>query len=98
VLPSLNEGLPLAVLEALRSGVPVVGSAIPEIAEAVDEGVTGFLFPSGDAVALATALRRSVEPAMREGMRNHARAAFASRYDAARMTAAYERLYRRLPL
>ena len=98
VLPSLNEGLPIAVLEALRAGVPVVGSAIPEIAEAVDEGGTGFLFAPGDAPALATALRRSVEPATREAMRGPARAAFASRYGLARMTAAYERLYRRLPL
>lgn len=97
VLPSLNEGLPIAVLEALRAGVPVVGSAIPEIAEVVDEGVTGFLFPSGDAVALAAALRRSVEPATREGMRGHAQAACASRYDLGRMTAAYERLYQPLP-
>ncbi len=94
VLPSLNEGLPLAVLEALRAGVPVVGSAIPEIAEAVEDGRTGILFASGDAEGLAAAQRRSVEPTTRGAMRGHAQATFASRYALARMTAAYERLYR----
>ncbi len=98
VLPSRNEGLPVAVLEALRAGVPVVGSAIPEIAEAVDDGRTGVLFTPEDCDALAAAVRRSVEPSTRDAMRAHARAAFKQRYDLGRMIAAYERLYARPPM
>jgi len=93
VLPSRNEGLPIAVLEALRGGVPVVGSAIPEIAEAIDDGRTGFLFPQDDARALAAALGRGTDPRARPTMPGAARAAFATRFALARMTAAYERLY-----
>ena len=44
VLPSLSEGQPLSILEAWRDGLPVIVSDIPELAELVDDGVTGFLF------------------------------------------------------
>ena len=56
VRPSYTEGMPLAVLEAMASGVCVVASGIPGNAEVVDHGRTGLLFPPGDAVALETAL------------------------------------------
>jgi glycosyltransferase involved in cell wall biosynthesis len=93
VLPSMNEGLPIAVLEALRAGAIVVGSRIPEIAEAVDDGRTGLLFEPGDADALAVALRRALESPVRAAMSAAARAAFHARYQMETMIAAYERLY-----
>jgi glycosyltransferase involved in cell wall biosynthesis len=93
VLPSRNEGLPIVVLEALRAGVPVVGSAIPEIAEAVEDGHTGFLFTPDDAGRLAAALARAMAPDRRAEMRAQARQAFEARYGADRMRANYERLY-----
>ena len=93
VLPSMNEGLPIAVLEALRAGVPVVGSAIPEIAEAVADGKTGVLFEPGHVTALASALRRALAPESHTAMRVEARAAFEATYLADRMLAGYGRLY-----
>lgn len=93
VLPSRNEGLPIAVLEALRAGVPVVATALPEIAEAVDEGRSGFLVPADDAAALSAAVGRAVTPGVRAGLATACRAIFADRYRLERMTAAYERLY-----
>jgi glycosyltransferase involved in cell wall biosynthesis len=56
VLPSLFEGLPLSVLEAMAAGKPVIATAVPGTREAVSEGETGLLFPPGDAPALARAV------------------------------------------
>jgi L-malate glycosyltransferase len=93
VLPSMNEGLPIAVLEALRAGVPVVGSRIPEIAEAVDEGHAGFLFAPRDAGQLAAALESALAPESRAALGAHARQVFDARYRADQMLSAYDRLY-----
>jgi len=66
VLPSLFEGTPLALLEAMAAGMPVVSSAIPGTDEVVSDGETGLLVRAGDADALADALRRIVaEPELR---------------------------------
>jgi glycosyltransferase involved in cell wall biosynthesis len=53
VLTSLWEGLPRVYLEALASGVPVVGTRVDGAAEVVREGLTGFLTEPGDVLALA---------------------------------------------
>jgi glycosyltransferase involved in cell wall biosynthesis len=45
VLSSNWEGLPLSILEAMRAALPVVATAVGGVAEAVDDGVTGFLVP-----------------------------------------------------
>jgi glycosyltransferase involved in cell wall biosynthesis len=59
--PSLDEGLPLAVLEAMAARRPVVASAIPSIAEVITHGQTGLLVPPGDPVALAQAIQSLLE-------------------------------------
>jgi glycosyltransferase involved in cell wall biosynthesis len=56
VMPSYQEGLPLALVEAMALGVPVVASRINAVPEAVEHGVDGWLVPPGDAGALATAI------------------------------------------
>jgi sugar transferase (PEP-CTERM/EpsH1 system associated) len=53
VLSSLNEGLPLAVLEAMALAVPVASTPVGELPLVIDDGVSGRLFPVGDSAALA---------------------------------------------
>ena len=57
VLPSLYEGLPLSVLEAMAAAKPVVATAIDGTTEAVVPGVTGLLVPPADPARLAGAIR-----------------------------------------
>ncbi|MCB1884523.1 MAG: glycosyltransferase family 4 protein [Geminicoccaceae bacterium] len=60
VLPSRNEGLPMAVLEAMSHGLAVVATTVGSVPDAVQDGESGLLVPAGDAKALGQALARLV--------------------------------------
>jgi len=66
VLPSLSEALSNSLMEAMSCGCCAVASDVGGNPELVEEGVTGLLFPAGDAVALASRLERVVDD---EGLR-----------------------------
>jgi colanic acid/amylovoran biosynthesis glycosyltransferase len=57
-LPSLREGVPVVLMEAMATGVPVIASRIMGIPELVEDDVTGLLVPPGRADALADAIAR----------------------------------------
>jgi len=58
VIPSFTEGLSNVALEAFAAGVPVVATAVGGNPEVVEEGVSGFLVPPGDAPSLARGMSR----------------------------------------
>jgi len=85
-LPSLQEGLGVAALEAMAAGRPVVASRVGGLAEAVVHEETGLLVLPGDPTALAAALARLArDPDLRTrlGVAGHARVL--ARYTATRM-------------
>jgi glycosyltransferase involved in cell wall biosynthesis len=69
VLPSMDEGLPLSVLEAYRAAVPVLGSDIAEIAEVICPEQTGYMFGAGDLESLVRTLRRAAHMAESERLK-----------------------------
>lgn len=95
-IPSLQEGLSFAAMEAMATGVPVVASRTGGLPELIADGVTGLLTPPGDSAALAGALERVLTDTtlQRRLVRNAARAVQA--YDADRYADRITALYRRL--
>ena len=99
VLPSLYEGLPNVVLEAMRSRKPVVATAAPGTTEVVEDGRTGLLVPLRDPPALTQAIRRVVEDpdlarSLGEAGRGRVEAEFGVDLMVERFAGLYERLAR----
>lgn len=68
-LPSRAEGFGLVYLEAMARGKPVIGGAHGGAPEVIEDGVTGFLVPHGDAAQLATSIETLLsDPALAQKM------------------------------
>jgi len=98
VLPSMDEGLPLSVLEAYRAAVPVIGSDIAEIAEVIRPEQTGYLFRAGDLGSLVKALGAAAELAESERLKMGAfsRRLWQDHYSLEQMRLGYEAVYNEL--
>lgn len=94
VLPSLTEGLPLTVLEAMACGLPVVATRVGGTPEAVVDGRTGVLLPPREPEQLAGAMLRIFDdPALSIDMGRAGRERAEHWFDARRMVSQYESLY-----
>lgn len=97
VLPSLWEGLPVSVLEAMAAGRPVVATRVGGVPEAVEHGVTGLLVPPRDPRALAAAIIRLLEDAeLRRSMGRAGRERVEQQFSIAATVRRTEALYERL--
>lgn len=102
VQPSLAEGLPLAVLEAMFAHRPVIASAVGEIPIVLEGGAAGMLVPPADPDALATAIDallrdRTRAAALADRALARARAEYSSDRMAERYAALYDRALGRPP-
>jgi glycosyltransferase involved in cell wall biosynthesis len=97
LMTSAYEGLPIALLEAMALGKPVVATAVGGIPEAVTDGREGFLHGVGETGALAAAVLRLLgDDVLRQGMAALARATAAERFSLDRSIRAIETVYEQL--
>jgi len=95
VLPSFAEGVPVVLMEAMASGLPVIATRITGVPELVEDGVSGFLVPPGDAGALARAMNRlAALPDRGAAMGTSGRARVAEEFDIAKEAVRLAALYR----
>jgi glycosyltransferase involved in cell wall biosynthesis len=82
VLPSFAEGVPVVLMEAMASRLPVIATRVGGVAELVEDGVSGFLVPPGDPESLAERLGRLLtDPELCRRMGVAGRAAVEARHD-----------------
>jgi glycosyltransferase involved in cell wall biosynthesis len=97
VQASRFEGFPLAILEAMLAGLPVVATDVGSVSEVVETGATGFLVPPEDPDSLARAIGGLlVDPDARERLGRKGRERVLESFTADAMAAAYGSLYREL--
>ena len=97
VLTSDNEGLPVAVIEALASACPVVSTRVGGVPELINEGVTGYITPPGDSDQLADTLIKALDnmDQLREMGRKGQRDVL-ERYNSRRLVRDIDSLYQEL--
>ena len=97
VLPSVNEGTPVSVIEALAAATPVVATRVGGVPDVVRDGVDGYLVPPGDVEGAAKRLVLLARDArLRKRLGTSGRARMRARYSVARLVDDVDRLYRSL--
>jgi glycosyltransferase involved in cell wall biosynthesis len=92
--PSLTEGIPTVVLEAMACGLPIVATDCGGVSEAVTDGVEGFLAPTREPTVLAAGLERLYrEPELRRAMGAAGRARVEADFSLDGQVAAYAAMY-----
>ena len=95
-LCSLAEGMPLVVLEAMGSGLPVVASRVQGVEDLVKGGTNGYLFTAGDADALAKNLTSLIVDDERRCKMGDASTLQVQRYDWKNIAQSYLEIYQRM--
>lgn len=94
VLSSTSEGLPLAPLEAMACGIPVVATNVGGVPEIIEDRVTGLLVAPRDPAALAAGLHElTATPALGHELARHAGRRVRETFSIEAMVGAYENLY-----
>jgi glycosyltransferase involved in cell wall biosynthesis len=82
LLPSYIEGMPIAILEAMQAGKPVIATPVGGIPDTIDNGISGLLVAPGAPSEIATAVLKLLQDSsLRNSMGLAARKAFQERFD-----------------
>ncbi|MEM8633357.1 MAG: glycosyltransferase family 4 protein [Pseudomonadota bacterium] len=95
VLPSFAEGVPVVLMEAMASRIPVIASRVAGVQELVEDGVSGYVLPPGDVEALKDAMERLVSnPDLRARMGQTGRAKVEAEFEVKREVECLARLFK----
>ncbi len=97
VLPSVGEGMPVTLLEAMALGRPVVASGVGGVPEVLRHGREGLVVPPGNAGALADGVEALLrDPAMASRLGKKARERVLAEYTVDRMVGRYQQVHRQV--
>ena len=96
VLPSISEGMPICLLEAMASGCPIVASSVGGIPQMIENGKTGILVEPANVDALSNSILHLLgNELMRNSISIEENRVVRERFCALKMTKTYEHLYLR---
>ena len=94
VLPSIKEGLPYAILEAMAAGLPIVATNVGGISEMITDNESGLLVPPKNPEALAEALKKLIDaPELRARLGQNAAATAAAKFSLKEMLKKTRQIY-----
>jgi len=94
VLPSLTEGMPLTLLEAMRAGIPVIASRVGGIPQMIENGKSGLITEPGRADELAEAVEKLIRnQVLRASLASEARGRALTIFSSRAMALQYKRIY-----
>lgn len=95
VMSSVSEGMPLTMLEAMVSGLPIVSTAVGGVPELIDATSCGWLCPPGDPEVLAESMEAAIRSDRLAEMGKRGQSYVVQRYSLATMAREYEGLFER---
>lgn len=94
VLPSINEGMPMTIIEALAAGRPVIATRVGDVAKLIHHGKTGLLVEAADPAALGAAITQCIaEPDLRASLAAHGQRLVCASFSAEAMGQRYLEVY-----
>ncbi len=94
LLPSLQEGMPIALLEALRAGLPVIVSRVGAMPEMIEHGKTGLLIAPGKPEDIVEAVKRIMDDTeLRARLARNGRALFEEQFEVAACVKQISKIY-----
>jgi glycosyltransferase involved in cell wall biosynthesis len=95
VLTTHYEGLPLAIIEAMCAGLPILATDVGGVNELVQDGVNGYLLPLKDPVYLQAKLEQLQDPHLRQRLGQASRARYSQSFSLEQMLHQLSTLYQR---
>lgn len=97
LMPSLIEGLPMALLEAMATGLPTIATPVGDISAVIEDNRSGLLVPPADAVKLAAAMKRlTSDSSLQQRLGQSASRTIERQFSSRQMAYLYCQLYDRL--